>query len=361
MFVYAILFIYISFISSLKIASRQKVLLIVIAIYIVMAFKSVTVGVDTKNYLYQYLNAYSPENRTGFEPAFHYILYFCRTIVEMPPRIFWMLSYALIIFPLVWLTRLFVSNAFLTFIMYITIGAFAFNMSGLRQSICVAFVEIATILYLFSNMKKKYSIVLMVAILFLCINIHNTSKVCFILLLLPLLREMNKKIFILSLFIPIACLLVSSSIPTLLEPMFEEMKYASYESFYTNYSSNIFFVFGVPYAVFAYTSYLYYRGIKLGRVDAKNTRVMYLYILSCISVCMSCLGLDFLIISRLIYYFSFYNYLLIPLLLYKYHVFRRETVYLQTIFIVLLCMAYFFIVTPGDVLKIDNYSFSIDL
>lgn len=151
-FIYLFLF-KINFLKKLDVNKKRSIYCFFIAfsLIIIIGCKSFSVGSDTQQYIYIYNHVYLTlkdifsQQECGFY-LYNYFLRFLKISDQ-----WYLIFYAIIIVSIhTWFYKKYADNLFLTFYLFLTLGAFTISMSGIRQTLALSIVLLA-----FDFMEKK--------------------------------------------------------------------------------------------------------------------------------------------------------------------------------------------------------------
>lgn len=114
--------------------------LIALAVFLLFALRSTSVGVDVDNYIARFSTGRALENRKmGLEVGYA-ALNEAVSLFTSDPHVFLGVVAALTITPVAWVIGRSSEGIYLSWILFMTVGPFAFMLSGLRQGIALAVV-----------------------------------------------------------------------------------------------------------------------------------------------------------------------------------------------------------------------------
>lgn len=114
--------------------------LIALAMFFVFAFRSTSVGVDVGNYVARFQAGNGLETRKMYLEVGYAALIDVVGRLTSDPHVFLAVVAALTIAPVAWAIAKTSESIYLSWILFMTIGPFAFMLSGLRQGIALAIV-----------------------------------------------------------------------------------------------------------------------------------------------------------------------------------------------------------------------------
>ena len=345
---YILFFIVVCCIATEKAQSSNSILkLLCFITFCILGFRSYSIGSDTYSYIKEYISG--DYFIRVIDKGFSYFNYYIHEL-GLSPRLYLMVVSLIIILPVfAFISRYSQINKSFTVLLYLTIGNFTFNLSGMRQSLAIAFILIG--LVLFNRIERtlpKYIIVILA--IYLAYMFHYTAIVC--ILLIPLLwfsynsfPKGNKLIKILLIAIPVIIMYATKYVANVVN-FFMISRYEYYETDFGD--ANVISYIVIPYCIYLYTLFLYYRS------NSSDWKKNFCFYCSIVHMCIAACTLYMPMLGRFEYYFSMPLMCLITNLTMELPLSARK---LFVYAISIVCMAFFFISTPGGTLKIDNYSF----
>lgn len=307
----------------------------IISLILIAGLRDASVGTDTSAYLYAFDNANSLKFRS-LEFGFSYFNYLFHNL-GINFQAFLIVIAFITISSLTWLIKSYSKNYFLSYYLYVTLGFYAFSMTGLRQSIAVSLTMVALI-FLLRN--KKISFLLLVAIA----STFHISAIIFFLVPIFSKWKLSKNSAILFYLLSLSIFFISGPILNLMN----ELLPLSYILDYSNKGTSnpiVIIVYGlIPLAAIIFWP------------RQQETQIFsLLYIFSILNFAIYIISLDIVMISRLGLYFSIYSIILIPNII---NDLRSKDLRVIAMFLVLfLPLLMFAISTPGNSQGIDKYSF----
>lgn len=240
----------------------------------------------------------------------------------------------------------------LTYFLYITIGTFVFNLSGIRQSLAVSVILIGYLgtMYVSSLWKKCFIIV---GFILLASQFHASAIFC--LVFLPMLwasqRHLKLNVILLAIF-TITPLVIPFT--GFFETFLEGLMITRYENYDADSTRiNIIAYFVIPYVIFIYLTYLKYFDKQTSFSPTEN----FAYLCAFMYVVSASASFYIPILNRMEYYFSLPMISLIPTLTNRLSASNRKPLLAS---IVIISALFFFIAQTGGIMRIDNYSISFD-
>jgi len=143
------------------------------SLFLLMSLRATTVGTDLGGYRWQYETQYL----RPAEPGYSLLMVICKSL-GLDFQQFLAVVSLIIVFAVTALVRQLAVSPFLSFFLHVTLGFFAMSLSGLRQSLAVAF----TILAFLALVKSRW--ILFLALTLIACSFHNSAVVFFPVLLL---------------------------------------------------------------------------------------------------------------------------------------------------------------------------------
>lgn len=169
-------------------------------LFLILALRGVSVGTDTPSYYDHYLYDEQPDWRLGLiagqEILFRYLELGCRAI-GLPWQLFLTVVSILIVVPIIYYFKRYSVNVWASLLIYITIGLFTMNLSGMRQSIAISFVLLA-IMQLYEKHLIRYAILVLVGACF-----HYSALFLLLLIFVYFLKFKHTRQLTLLLFLPV--------------------------------------------------------------------------------------------------------------------------------------------------------------
>lgn len=317
-------------------------------LFIVMSLRSTAVGTDTLGYAREY-QLYKNTDFSSFsfslqgEIGYKYLLVFFNKL-----GISWQLFLASVslleVAGLVTIIRRYCINVFYGFYLYVTIGVFAMNLSGLRQSIAIALLLFAVV----SAINRKpliYSLLVVAACL-----IHYSSLIFVPVYFLFIIQYKKKTQLFITLAIPVAVRVFSSVLGNLLR-RFSIEKYVDYGYFSTmNYSiSSTVEIVSVLILLACFTCLMLKKNEDVTQLD--------FHFLIMTSIYVSCIELSHVVYmaSRLSFYFSTFMIVMFANAVEGLNNSKIRLV--GFLLLLILPMIQFLLTTPGSSLGIVPYQF----
>lgn len=154
--------------------TKNSIIIIGIALFVVSAFRATSVGIDTKSYLWTFerLSSFMPELSLSFlaEDGYTLLEFICKGI-GVGFRGVIVFGAAIFIIPALYMIYKYSENPYLSIFYFVTLDYYCFSMSGMRQCIAIGFCLIA---FEMAQRKKLVPFLILVGI---AITFHSTAIV----------------------------------------------------------------------------------------------------------------------------------------------------------------------------------------
>lgn len=358
MIVHILLLLIIAYGCTLK-ASIQKQYIITLGLllFIIIGFRDVSVGSDTFVYVIEYLNGKTEYEgvQEEFEPGRRLLWNFFRSI-GLGGRGFLISTAFITCVPLIMLVRRYSVWPSYSLLLYVTIGNYAFNLTGIRQSIACSVVYIG-VYFAFRLRRKFIQMVIIVLFVYLASTIHTSANVCYLFVVFLLLNKIKQLWIYILLIIPWMIYALGAVFKQQLAAFNSISKYDDY--FEDKVDPNFIFYFLIPYCIFAFVSFFCMKMIKSDNIRLKspiNISFCYYSTFICSVVGGICMSLPML--NRLSLYFNLFSWILISYYLVANKLNTGKNRFIA-IWMAILCIIFFLMATPNGTLKIGNYMFSL--
>lgn len=344
---FAITLIYLCLYTFPLLTEQQKdnyfffILLVLLSCFV--GLRDCHVGVDTLQYSYLYdIVSYTVSyGREISEWGFFRFLFISRYWLGLNFQGLLFILGALNIVALMFNLRRYCNNMYVGIIIYLALGLFAMNLSGMRQSFAMA-ICFLSILFI-----EKRKLILSFLLMFIAFTIHNSA-----IIFLPVYFLWGVKINRFQGFILLVCVLLAFVYRIYLNPVIEflaPLRYANMDLL-ANYNINILVIL-VPICLTVFSLCLLPGGTnhKFSNINS------FFYIFSCLYIWFLILSINNNQIGRLSYYFALGNMVTFPAALKNLYARSRFLAIFTGVCAVSLFFVYFFISTPGGVLQIDKY------
>ena len=169
-------------------------------LFLIFALRNMSVGTDTSSYYLHYLYDEVPDWRLGLiageEILFRYFEYGCKAL-GMSWQLFLAVTSIIIVAPMIVFFKRYSSNVWASLLIYITIGLFTMNLSGMRQSLAISMVLLATI-ELYEGRLLKFVVLVIIGAGF-----HFSALFALSLIVVRLFKYKNAKQLTILLFLPL--------------------------------------------------------------------------------------------------------------------------------------------------------------
>ena len=175
-----------------------------VLLVLIFALRDMSVGTDTSSYYEHYRYDDVPNWRNGIlageEALFRYLEYVCNAL-GMSWQLFLAVTSIIIVAPMIVFFKRYSNDVWASLLIYITIGLFTMNLSGLRQSLAVSMVLLATMEIIEGRILKfmvwviigagfHYSALFALSLIFVHFFEYKNAKQLTILLFLPLVARL---------------------------------------------------------------------------------------------------------------------------------------------------------------------------
>lgn len=313
-----------------------------ILLILIIGLKDISVGTDTERYLLHYLSDPVPNwkdgNVAGSELGFRYFEYWCNSIG------FSWVSYSLlvssiIVIPMGLFFYKYSENLWASYMMYMTIGLFAMNMTGIRQSLACSMVLLGMIMLL---NKKYFWFVISIILGYL---FHYSAIIAFIIAVIPFFKYKSHWQLTLLLFIPLFARIGGDAIFSLFGSYLPE-RYDGYES--QQFSMN-------PILELMWISIMIFSYVALKKRADISQNIFSMYVMIVLFVSSIELSFHVYMAGRLSEYFETVIVACIPSFINRFPSNEKK---LLTVAIYGLCILFFLVASAGsDTLSIYKYHF----
>ena len=334
--------------KNATISGKNPFLILVFSCFwFMMGMKNITVGVDTKQYLFRYENSNEAMQYGFLNPEFGYnaVQYFLHDVCGFSFHAYCIIIYFFIVAALVYFISRYVDDELIGVSIFICL-LLAMYMSGLRQTLAV------TLILLSLHYIEKRKLLIFLLLVASAFTIHN-SAIIFIPMYFIWGIRLSKKQAALILIIAISALLYQDY----LTPIISYLAPAKYDdiNLYEGYKMNVLVLLS-PIIITSFSWYF----LKCDNEQKKiSVRDSFFFILSCCYIFLIILSLNSNQIGRLAYYFTPGLMVICSSSCSRliYSSYEKSIGLSSKFFIVVLCWLYFFISAPGGTLEIDKYSF----
>lgn len=337
-----------------KRSSINKIFVIIAVIGLILIFglRNISVGTDTIQYYNRYNMARhsSGLNIQQDEYGFNYINYLFNQM-ECSWQIYLFTINAIMLIILGMFIYKYSPYPLYSVIIFVCIGLFNMYMSGLRQSLAISLC-IMSLCIIQSKLKFVIRFVLFAALVYAATTIHNSAFIFYPMALISHLR-LNKKQVIILLVFSVLILTVAAPLSRIIEGFLPE-RYEDYTIIGANgteYRQNpLVVIVLVVQTIFC----IVFNNEYEDGTNRFTKETSTLFVMSSLTVLFGVMGLSSNQVGRMGYYFTNANAVLIPRTL---SCMKKSYNSVCTILIVVFCILYFIISTPGGTLRIDNYRF----
>lgn len=333
--------------------SKMAVLGAIFPLFLIMALKSTTVGVDTISYVNRYdMSSEMRYTETAItEQGYNFLNILFHDYLHFPFQLFYAVMAAFICFSLGAVLRRYSTNIYLSLFLYMTIGMFTMSMSGLRQTLAVSVCNFVPILLQpegeVHGGRKRIMFIVSIALIALAFTIHNSAIVFLPTVFLTKIRLTKAQVV--TLFVLAISMLI---VRDFWGALFQARAFGRYESydFTMGYDMNIL-VLLLP-IVIGFFCVICHRTDAISHRFSPEVSMFFVYMAFVIFFVSQ--GLNHGQITRLAFYFYAVYPILIPSALSSMPQSIRNG---ATLFIIVLCVVFFVMGSIGGTLQIDNYKF----
>lgn len=320
------------------------IIIVSFSIIIVNGFRDFSVGSDTSRYMLVFTDHIygtgSQIFRVRADWLFTVFSNICSTI--MTPRLFLVFIACILVISVVKFSVIYTDNAIFNLFLYITLGLFSLNMTGIRQSLAICMI-----LYAY-RLAKKGKLILFLSVIFIASIMHLSAIACVILYPIAKIRSIKADKALMILFLaPLSCLGGAE----LVSKMVYFLKLEKYYDFLLqsgiNYKCFILY-FGIVVLATLFTI------VENKEISEKNASLFLLGIVC--SMCYAVAPRVYLFDRMGLYFMTFLLAYLTNTLMNLKNTKSRRLAILATIGISIL---WFGVSTPGGSLGIDNYIWGI--
>lgn len=287
---------------------REFLFLIIAAssLIIIMSLRDISVGIDLKNYFYEFQNSlYFWNNKIRGHEIGYTLINLLFKQLNLSFQAFLTFVSIFIVSTIALIYRLYSKNIFLSFYLYVSIGLFQMSMSGLRQMIAICITIIAFVLLL----RKKR--ILFILLIILATYFHMSAIVFLPVLLFEKFKLTRKKAIILYFsLLTISLLIVSSDF--FIDLFYNLILSTPYSLYISPTASQTDIKVAVENLMIPFFSLVYWPKVKNYPSQNYLDSFSIFFLLSCVSFSLTILAYKIRLLERIGFYFIFYNTLLIP-------------------------------------------------
>ncbi len=308
-----------------------------------MGLRHISVGADVWGYLNNRYNNSEMMINMPVEQAFNYTNFFFHDVISAPFQCFLFFTACITCTSLFFIFFKYSLDISFSILLYITIGTFTMALSGIRQTLAMS------ISWLSIYFIEKRSFCFFFMMILLASSFHNSAIIFLIAFFLWGIRLSRKQCIILF-FITLSTFFFRK----LLNPLiifFQPSKYNTMD-FLEGYNINSL-VLLVPITILLFC-------IAFNEYDSQeksDCHDSFFFLFSCLNVFFLIISLNNNLLGRMAFYFNIGNCILIPSIIKKQEKNGTRVAKITKFIVLSFALAYFFISTPGGILKIDNYKF----
>ena len=321
-------------------------ILMALGLFFVMALRDVSVGTDTYSYFLEYESAeeFINYNLRPTELGYSYFNFLVsKTGINYQGYLSIISAFFIIVVSLLFYQ--YSKNIPLSFFLHITIGLFAFSMSGIMQTLAIAIVFIA---FLFLLRGRQLAFFILVAFATL---IHNSALIFISVYFLRNIR-LSKYQAILVFAISLSTFVTSRIVAPLIQTLINGLSLIQYFRYFNeiNYINPVVII---VYIAIPLSCLFIWPKNRQGEHVEKILSISF--VMACLNIVIYALSLRINLFERLSYYFILPIAILIPNIIQ--HIKTKNIQLIAKMASVFLPMAQFFISIPGNSIGIDKYRF----
>lgn len=334
--------------GSIKDGRLASTIMGAIPLFLILSLKSVNVGVDMVSYIYRFENAREMMTlfSTSSEMGFNFYNLFLHKI-GLTWQLYLMTCSVILMAGWISFIHKYSIDTYYSYFIYVTIGLFTMNMSGLRQSMAIAMCLIALVIYENNyQIKKVKALIIFILMVLFTATFHNSALIYIIVPIFFRYRLTKKQCFMLIFFSSAA--IIYKNLVTGIIPSLEGTRYSDF-TFEENYAINplvIIFTIVIPLIS------LYFIPTEGDSRYSKKHSLMFFF--SSLNIFFTILSINNNQIGRVAYYFQPCYLVLLPSILAQMNLRNNSLVHIA---MSVICIIYFVMGTIGGTLNIDNYSF----
>lgn len=326
---------------------KRGIILSAFILLLIMGLRATTVGTDTASYAREYMQL-ATYKFTDFEFSFtgevgFRLLQWVFLKLGFSWQMFLFISSMFVLYSTACFINRYSANYFLGFYLYVTVGMFAMNMTGLRQSLAVAILLFA---FEFGRRKKFLKFIICC---FLAGMIHYAGFVFIPVWLIFYYPYRSKRQLFIVLLFPIVVRVLATPIYNLIT------KFALRKYYFSGYFDSLNYKLNILVELVAFTTLLVcYICLIISKKEIKE-REFHFFILT--SIYVTCIELSHVVYmaGRLNFFFIFFMTTLLGNIAYRLE--NRKIRYLAIMTIMVVSLLQFMISIPGASYGIDSYKF----
>lgn len=320
-----------------------------IPLFLILSLKSTDVGIDMVSYVNRFENAEEMMNlfSTASEMGFNYYNLFLNKI-GLTWQLYLVVCTLILMIGWISFAHKYSVDTYYSYFLYMTIGLFTMNFSGLRQSLAIAICLIALVLFQSNyQTRRNRSWGLFVLLVLLSATFHNSSIIFIIVPFLFRYRITKKQCFILLLLATAA--LVYKDFITGFIPNLKGTRYSDF-TFDEAYAINplvILFTIFVPLVSLIF--------IPTEDDNKFSSKYSLMFFFASINIFFTILSINNNQLGRVAYYFQPCYMILLPATANS--ILQFDNRKLVRLALSIICIIYFMMGSIGGTLRIDHYTF----
>ena len=330
-----------------KYFNRNYALFVFVCLLILMGFRHITVGTDTKQYAYLYSLSSEFINPDKYDRGYYLFAdFFHRLGLSFYAYNFvvaFILTGALVLFYAIYSKNLAFSS-----LMFMTIGLLPMYMSGTRQSLAISFVLVAMLWV--DKHKGILHVLIACCIIWIANTFHASAIIGFVAVAIIALRIRLSRTSVFLLVCISAASLVYRNYLAAIASIFLPEKYMEYDLSANYYINPLLIMIAILIPVFCAIF-----DTTVDRDGKYSCEKTWMYFFTCANMILTILAPNSMYFSRLAYYFVHVNSILVPNVIVGQKL--RNNAIIMYLAIGILCVLFFIISIPGGTLGIDEYIF----
>lgn len=326
---------------------RNYAIYIFLCLLVLLGFRHISVGTDTKQY--EYLYSISSEHLAIVKhDRGYYVFSNFFNQLGLSFQFYNFIVAFILVGSLVIFYATYSKNISFSALIFMTIGLLPMYMSGTRQSLAISICLMA---YVWADKHRGLiHTILACLVVWLASTFHSSAVVCYVAIAVITLRlRLSRQGLIALVLIAAAAMVYRNQLANLLFYILPE-KYLNYD-LNADYRINPLLII-IAIMIPAFCLIFDVDTERDGKYSPERT---WMYLFSCANILFTILAKNSMYFSRIAYYFVHVNSLLIPNMISTQRL--RTNAYVMYIVIGVICMLYFLISIPGGALGIDNYMF----
>lgn len=323
--------------------NKREAVILCFLIAFMIGFKDMSVSSDIDSYLTRFINAAKNTkiDTDEYEYGFSFYITFIKSL-GFNFRWFLVISAYFTTGMLAFFIYKYSKNVAFSFFLHITIGLFMFSLSGMRQYMAMGIVLMAMV---YIRRHRLFAILL----LLIAMTVHYSSFIC---LIIPGVYYFSKykisgKYLLILALSPLLALAAGKFFDAILPMINVVGRYKRY----LNEENSINFIsyFVIPYVMFLYSSYLYWK------IRECSKSMSFCFLCSLVVALIAGVSVSLPMLSRFSYYFN------VPMLVFIASgmtlLSHNRIMKLHIRGLIILAVIYYFVALKGNIMGIEDYHF----